>query len=99
MDCPELYVKDNGMQQRDASEITSAFVKKMIWKPNEVILDIGCGPGDVTSNILHQLLKDKIKKMVSFNVLEIILRTFLILLVTIFFRSALINQQKWWNMP
>lgn len=72
MDCPELYVKDNGMQQRDASTVTSTFMKKMTWKPNEIILDIGCGPGDVTSKILHQLLKDKIKQIVSFDVFDII---------------------------
>lgn len=72
MESPELYIKNNSLQYRDASTITSTYFKKMMWKPNETILDIGCGPGDVTSNILHQLLKDKIKQMVSFNVFEII---------------------------
>lgn len=76
MDCPELYVKDNGMQQRDAAEITSTYIKKMMWKTNEIILDIGCGPGDVTSKILHQLLKDRIKQVVSFQVFEIMLQNY-----------------------
>lgn len=59
MDCPELYVKGNGMQRRDAKDISSTFIEKMIWTSDEIVLDIGCGPGDVTSDILYPLLKNK----------------------------------------
>jgi len=65
MHCPEQYIKDNGMQRRDAKDISNIYIGKMIWKSNEIVLDIGCGPGDVTSDILYPLLKNKIKQLVS----------------------------------
>lgn len=65
MNCPELYVEDNGMQRRDATDILKKFKEKMIWKPNEIISDVGCGPGDVTSEIVFSILKNKIVRLVS----------------------------------
>lgn len=65
MDCPEKYIKENGMQRRDINNILNKCIKQMIWKPNEVILDIGCGPGDVTSDILFPFLKNKIQQLVK----------------------------------
>jgi len=76
MDCPEIYVRENGMQRRDANDITSKFIEKMIWKPDEVVLDIGCGPGDVTSDILYPFLKNKIKQLVSFILLKLFYEIF-----------------------
>lgn len=67
MDCPELYIRENGMQRRDAKDITIKYIENMIWRPNEIVLDIGCGPGDVTSNILYPFLRNKIEKLVSFK--------------------------------
>jgi len=64
MDCPELYVEDNGLQRRDATDLLNKFIGKMTWKPNEIILDVGCGPGDVTFEILFNLLKNKITQLV-----------------------------------
>ncbi|XP_025421230.1 juvenile hormone acid O-methyltransferase isoform X2 [Sipha flava] len=65
MYCPEKYIRGNGLQRRDAEDISNRFIEKMIWKPNEIVLDVGCGPGDVSSNILYPLLKNKIKRMVG----------------------------------
>lgn len=73
MDCPELYVRDNGMQRSDTKDVLSKFIAKMIWKPNEIVLDIGCGPGDVTFDILFPFIKNKIKQLVSVKLLIIIL--------------------------
>lgn len=67
MDCPELYIKENGIQRRNAKDITIKYVEKMIWRPHEIVLDIGCGPGDVTSDILYPFLKNKIEKLVCFK--------------------------------
>lgn len=64
MYCPEKYIRGNGLQRRDSEDISNRFIEKMIWKPNEIVLDVGCGPGDVSSNILYPLLKNKIKWMV-----------------------------------
>lgn len=65
MYCPEKYTRGNGLQRRDAEEISNRLIEKMIWKTDEVVLDIGCGPGDVTSTTLYPLLKNKIKWMVG----------------------------------
>lgn len=65
MDCPKLYIQDNGLQRRSAEDALNRFIEKMIWKPNEIALDLGCGPGDVTSDILFNFLKNKINHLVS----------------------------------
>jgi len=75
MHCPERYVKNNGIQQREAKDALTAYIEKMVWTSNEMVLDIGCGPGDVTSDILYPFLKNKIKQLVRmrFELLEIII--------------------------
>ncbi|XP_025206653.1 juvenile hormone acid O-methyltransferase-like [Melanaphis sacchari] len=65
MHCPDKYIKNNGMQRKNAEDISSTYIQQMVWKSNEVVLDIGCGPGDVTSVILYPLLKDKIDQLVG----------------------------------
>lgn len=69
MDCPELYIKENGMQRSSVKDVSSKYISKMTWKPNEIVIDIGCGPGDVTSDILYPIIKTKIKQLVNtFNI-------------------------------
>eukprot|EP00102_Acyrthosiphon_pisum_P021025 XP_016658235.1 PREDICTED: juvenile hormone acid O-methyltransferase-like [Acyrthosiphon pisum] len=65
MHCPERYVKNNGIQQREAKDALTAYVEKMVWTSKEMVLDIGCGPGDVTSDILYPFLKNKIKQLIG----------------------------------
>lgn len=72
MDCPELYIKENGIQRRNAKDITMKYLEKMIWRPNEIVLDIGCGPGDVTSDIIYPFLENKIVKLVSFEPFKVV---------------------------
>ena len=70
MHCPERYIRNNGIQQRDARDILAAYIEKMVWKSDEIVLDIGCGPGDVTSDILNPFLKNKIKQLVCLSYLK-----------------------------
>lgn len=72
MDCPELYIKENGIQRRNAKDITMKYLEKMIWIPNEIVLDIECGPGDVTSEIIYPFLENKIVKLVSFEPFKVV---------------------------
>lgn len=67
MDCPELYINRNSCQRSDSKDILHKWIGKMTWKSNEVVLDLGCGPGDVTSDILYPFLKNKIKLLVGFK--------------------------------
>ncbi|VVC26995.1 Hypothetical protein CINCED_3A022699 [Cinara cedri] len=65
MDCPELYINANSLQRIDAKDVLERWIGKMIWKSNEIVLDLGCGPGDVTSDILYPFLKNKIELLVA----------------------------------
>jgi juvenile hormone acid methyltransferase len=67
MDCSVMdYISNNYYQQKEANDVIRKFVEKMTWKTDEVVLDLGCGPGDVSSNILYPLIKNKIKQLVSY---------------------------------
>jgi 2-polyprenyl-3-methyl-5-hydroxy-6-metoxy-1,4-benzoquinol methylase len=40
-------------------EFLPRCMKSMTWKPKERILDVGCGPGGVTSEVLMRHLEEK----------------------------------------
>jgi len=63
---PEQYIKNNGLQRKNAEDTSNTYIQRMVWKSNEIILDIGCGPGDVTSDILYPLLMNNINYLVSY---------------------------------
>ncbi|KAE9531301.1 hypothetical protein AGLY_010507 [Aphis glycines] len=65
MICPKQYAKTNGLQRKNAEDTSKKYMKSMVWKSNEIVLDIGCGPGDITSDILYPLLKNKINQLVA----------------------------------
>ena len=48
----DLYEVSNAMQRRDAAAVLKEFAPRLQWQPSELILDIGCGSGDVTADIL-----------------------------------------------
>lgn len=53
MEDPVLYSAYNTMQRRDSLDIITEFFPQMSWmNETECVLDVGCGPGDVTAGIL-----------------------------------------------
>ncbi|XP_064103450.1 juvenile hormone acid O-methyltransferase-like [Macrobrachium nipponense] len=57
MENAELYVSSNALQKRDALLVLTEFLPQMGWQEEgETILDVGCGSGDVTHNLLMPLL-------------------------------------------
>uniref|UniRef100_A0A1B6D8D7 Methyltransferase domain-containing protein n=1 Tax=Clastoptera arizonana TaxID=38151 RepID=A0A1B6D8D7_9HEMI len=54
----EIYLQFNTMQKRDSTEILKEYSKFFHWTENEAVLDVGCGPGDVTTELLLPLLSD-----------------------------------------
>ncbi|KAK3873136.1 hypothetical protein Pcinc_021830 [Petrolisthes cinctipes] len=57
MEDAQLYVSANAMQRRDALLVLSEYLPQMSWQEEgEAVLDIGCGSGDVTRNLLMPLL-------------------------------------------
>ncbi|KAL1122093.1 hypothetical protein AAG570_003499 [Ranatra chinensis] len=74
MNNPRLYTIGSSLQIRDAKEILEQHMHKLSWGYGEKVLDIGCGPGTVTTSILQPLLPadatlvgcDLSEKMVAF---------------------------------
>nr|WLK26394.1 juvenile hormone acid O-methyltransferase [Eurygaster integriceps] len=56
MNNPEEYVKCNGMQTKDAKEMLADYENYFKWTEGERVMDVGCGPGDVTLKILCPFL-------------------------------------------
>ncbi len=48
----DLYESSNGLQRRDAAAVVAEFVPRLSWSDDELVLDVGCGAGDVTHDIL-----------------------------------------------
>ncbi|KAJ2950108.1 hypothetical protein O0L34_g11451 [Tuta absoluta] len=56
MNDAELYQQSNKLQKRDALQCLKEYEKKLRWKSSERVLDIGCGDGGVTTDILRQFI-------------------------------------------
>lgn len=56
MDNAELYAIYNSMQRRSTEAVLAELSPMFRWTDNERVLDIGCGPGDVTAQVLLPLL-------------------------------------------
>jgi juvenile hormone acid methyltransferase len=54
MNNANLYERANAMQKRDTVNLLNEFSPSLDWQSNrsELVLDIGCGSGDVTTDIL-----------------------------------------------
>eukprot|EP00095_Tigriopus_kingsejongensis_P002146 snap_masked-scaffold583_size130250-processed-gene-0.6 protein:Tk02146 transcript:snap_masked-scaffold583_size130250-processed-gene-0.6-mRNA-1 annotation:"AGAP005256-PA" len=57
------------LQKRDASDILREFAPKLHWNSQELILDIGCGSGDVTSGFLAPSIPKERTK--AFNIVGV----------------------------
>ncbi|XP_077302243.1 juvenile hormone acid O-methyltransferase-like [Arctopsyche grandis] len=53
-----LYHKANSLQRRDATDVLDKYLHLVKWRKDgkDVVLDVGCGEGDVTINILLKRL-------------------------------------------
>lgn len=47
-----LYEDASTLQKRDTAAVLAEFIPKITWKPRELVLDVGCGAGDVTAGVL-----------------------------------------------
>lgn len=53
MENAELYSVYNSMQKKDTISILKEYGPKLSWSVEEEhVLDVGCGPGDVTAEIV-----------------------------------------------
>jgi trans-aconitate methyltransferase len=49
---PELYMKSSELQFEDARFVMHNYGHRLNFKPHARILDVGCGPGSVTKDII-----------------------------------------------
>lgn len=69
MDNAELYAIYNSMQRRSTEAVLAELSPMFCWADNERVLDIGCGPGDVTAQVLLPLLPPS-ASLVSIKILN-----------------------------
>lgn len=72
MNKPRIYEKANGVQRRDAAEIIENYFERIRWRPegHDRVLDIGCGSGDVTFDLVRPRLPNNYEQLVGSDVSE-----------------------------
>jgi juvenile hormone acid methyltransferase len=64
----ELYSSSHGLQKRDAVQVLTEYIDSMNWKPEDRVLDLGCGPGFVTAQELMPRLPADFELLVGADV-------------------------------
>lgn len=69
MNNPELYAKTNELPQRDAREFLAEYIPLVRWKQDGGVrvADIGCGTGDITTQILLPNLPESLQELVAID--------------------------------
>ncbi|XP_045447375.1 juvenile hormone acid O-methyltransferase-like [Melitaea cinxia] len=71
MNNAELYQRSNILQKRDALECLEEYGKRIKWKNGRIkILDIGCGDGSVTVDILKKFIPNNCEKLIGCDISE-----------------------------
>lgn len=70
MNNAELYEKNNTLQKRDALQCLQEYGKKIKWKNLDAIIDIGCGDGGVTTDVLKRFIPSNFKKVIGVDISE-----------------------------
>jgi len=59
MNKPKLYADFcHDLSGKDVTKVLSEYTKKMSWKTGDRVLDLGCGPGIMTKEVLMPHLPD-----------------------------------------
>lgn len=49
-----LYNKAKSLQWQDAEDVLDSYMPLVKWKPGHTSIDVGCGDGDITINLLKK---------------------------------------------
>ncbi|XP_061397337.1 juvenile hormone acid O-methyltransferase-like [Musca vetustissima] len=62
----ELYHKSHSSVKKDAGQLLRKFASKLQWRPDggDSVLEIGCGPGDVSMDYVYPLMPENIEKLI-----------------------------------
>lgn len=66
----DVYVElnQNTAKYSNIQQFLKHHEELMTWRPEEVVLDVGCGPGDVTARVLQQWLPADFRCMLGVDV-------------------------------
>lgn len=64
---PKLYYRNNGLQKNDAKYVLENYFHLVKWKTDEKesVIDVGCGLGDITCELLLPLLPLNVDNVVG----------------------------------
>lgn len=67
MNNPELYALTNELPQKEGREFLAEYINLVQWKQDGGcrIMDIGCGPGNNTTQILLPMVPDSLQELVA----------------------------------
>lgn len=70
MNAAPLYSRSNLMQRQDALHVLKRYSKLVRWNLDEEtkVLDVGCGDGNVTLDILLPFLPENVRKVVGMDI-------------------------------
>ncbi|KAF5299209.1 hypothetical protein FQA39_LY02382 [Lamprigera yunnana] len=68
MNLPRLYLQVGLQAQRDTQEVLRKHFQLLKLKEYCNVLDVGCGPGNITHDVLYPLLPKTINKLVGINI-------------------------------
>ncbi|GBP58408.1 Juvenile hormone acid O-methyltransferase [Eumeta japonica] len=67
----ELYKQSNDLQRRDAEEVLKEYSAKIFWKEyGDRVLDVGCGDGSVTVDLLRRHMPLDFKRLLGCDISE-----------------------------
>lgn len=67
MDNPELYAHTNGLTCKEVREFLEEYIHLIRWKQDTggSVMDVGCGPGNITKQILLPMLPESLQELVA----------------------------------
>ncbi|GLH06460.1 Uncharacterized protein GBIM_11971 [Gryllus bimaculatus] len=71
-----LYARSNDVQHMNVSRVLREWAGRLRWsrEEQEAVLDVGCGPGDVTAQLLLPRLPSSVRVLVGHDVSEEMVR-------------------------
>lgn len=68
MDQADLYARVNELWKNDTRAVLDKFSPYINWNETDTLLDIGCGPGDVTMDLLVPRMPNDFETVIGMDI-------------------------------